>query len=117
MPIPSQRPKARRLRRPSKVTPARWAAWLTLRRTFDEDAWTDRAFGGVAEQLDLDPRERAFAQRLAYGSVQQAKQLDHVIGVLGKRPLRKVDPPILYALRVGIYELLHLRHTLHQAFR
>ena len=112
-PIPSQRAKGRRLKRPTKVTRARWAAWLTIRRTFDEDAWTDRAFAGVVDQLGLDddPRERAFAQRLAYGAVQQAKQLDHVIGVLGKRPLRKLDPPVLHALRIGIYELLHLQQA------
>ncbi len=112
-PIPSQRTKARRLKRPTKVTRARWAAWLTVRRTFDEDAWTDRAFSGVVDQLGLDddPRERAFAQQLAYGVVQQAKQLDHVIGVLGKRPLRKLDPPVLHALRLGVYELLHLQQA------
>jgi 16S rRNA (cytosine967-C5)-methyltransferase len=112
-PIPSQRTRQRRLRRPSKVTRARWAAWLTLRRTFDEDAWTDRAFAGVVEQLGLDddPRERAFAQRLAYGTVQQARQLDHVIATLGKRPLHKLDPPVLHALRIGTYELLHLQQA------
>lgn len=112
-PIPSQRVKSRRLKRPTKVTRARWAAWLTIRRTFDEDAWTDRAFAGVVEQLGLDddPRERAFAQQLAYGTVQHAKQLDHVIGVLGKRPLRKLDPPVLHALRIGVYELLHLQQA------
>jgi 16S rRNA (cytosine967-C5)-methyltransferase len=112
-PLPSQqqRAKGRRLKRPTKVTRARWAAWLTLRRTFEEDAWTDRAFAAVVEQLELDadPRERAFAQRLAYGSVQQAKRLDHVIGVLGKRPLAKLDPPVLHALRIGVYELLELQ--------
>lgn len=112
-PIPSQQPRARRLRRPTKVTPARWAAWLVLRRTFEEDAWTDRAFTAVAGQLELDAdqRERAFAQRLAYGTVQQAKRLDHVIGVLGKRPLAKLDPPVLHALRIGIYELLDLQQA------
>lgn len=112
-PIPSQRSKARRLKRPTKVTPARWAAWLTVHRTFDEDAWTDRAFTGVVEQLglDSDPRERAFAQRLAYGVVQQAKRLDHVIATLGKRPLHKLDPPVLHALRIGVYELLELQQA------
>ncbi len=112
-PIPSQRTKARRLKRPTKVTPARWAAWLTVHRTFDEDAWTDRSFTGVVEQLglDADPRERAFAQRLAYGVVQQAKRLDHVIATLGKRPLHKLDPPVLHALRIGVYELLELQQA------
>lgn len=102
---------ARRLRRPSSVTPARWAAWLVLRRTFEEDAWTDRAFTAVVEQLELDGRERAFAQRLAYGTVQSAKRLDHVIAVLGKRPLAKLDPPVLHALRIGMYELLELQEA------
>lgn len=112
-PLPSHQVKARRLKRPTKVTRGRWAAWLTLRRTFDEDAWTDRAFAAVIEQLGLDddPRERAFAQRLAYGTVQQARQLDHVIATLGKRPLRKLDPPVLHALRIGVYELLHLQQA------
>lgn len=111
--IPSHREKVRRLKRPTKVTPARWAAWLVVRRTFDEDAWTDRAFTGVVEQLglDADPRERAFAQRLAYGVVQQAKRLDHVIATLGKRPLHKLDPPVLHALRIGVYELLELQQA------
>ncbi len=112
--IPSQRTKQqRRLKRPTKVTPARWAAWLVVKRTFDEDAWTDRAFTGVVEQLglDADPRERAFAQRLAYGVVQHAKRLDHVIATLGKRPLHKLDPPVLHALRIGIYELLELQQA------
>ncbi|MCW2927859.1 MAG: rsmB [Thermoleophilia bacterium] len=114
-PLPSneQRAKGRRLKRPTKVTPARWVAWLTLKRTFEEEAWTDRAFTAAVEQLglDKDPRERAFAQRLTYGTVQQAKRLDHVIGVLGKRPLHKLDPPVLYALRIGTYELLELQQA------
>ncbi|MBC7462388.1 MAG: methyltransferase domain-containing protein [Thermoleophilia bacterium] len=96
----------RRFKRPTKVTQARWAAWLVIRRTFDDGAWTDRAFTSIVEQLSLEGRERAFAQRLAYGTVQQAKRLDYVIGVLGKRPLAKLDPPVLHALRLGLYELL-----------
>jgi 16S rRNA (cytosine967-C5)-methyltransferase len=112
-PIPSQQARQRRLKRPTKVTRARWAAWQVLHRTFDEDAWTDRAFAGVVEQrgLNEDLRERAFAQQLAYGAVQHARQLDHVIATLGKRPLRKLDPPVLHALRIGTYELLHLQQA------
>lgn len=106
----SARPPAKRraTKRPTKVTPARWVAWQAISRTFDDDAWTDRAFAQLVERYELDGRERAFAQRLAYGTVQQAKRLDHVIQTLGKRPLRKLDPPVLHALRIGMYELLVL---------
>jgi 16S rRNA (cytosine967-C5)-methyltransferase len=78
-----------------------------VRRTFDEDAWPDRAFAGEAERAQLDARERAFAQHLTYGTVQRARTLDHVIAVAGKRPLRKIQTPILHALRVGMFELMY----------
>ena len=50
-------------------------------------------------------RERAFAQQLAYGTVQRARTLDHAIETLGRRPVRKLDPPVRAALRLGAYQL------------
>jgi 16S rRNA (cytosine967-C5)-methyltransferase len=43
--------------------------------------------------------------QLAYGSVQRARTLDHAIETLGRRPVRKLDPPVLAALRIGAYQL------------
>jgi 16S rRNA (cytosine967-C5)-methyltransferase len=74
-----------------------------LLRVFEHDAFADRAFRSAAE--GLDERERAFAQRLAYGSVQRVRTLDHAIETLGRRPVRKLDPPVLAALRLGAYQL------------
>jgi 16S rRNA (cytosine967-C5)-methyltransferase len=74
-----------------------------LLRVFEDDAYADRAFRSAAESLD--ERERAFAQRLAYGSVQRARTLDHAIETLGRRPVRKLDPPVRAALRLGAYQL------------
>ena len=74
-----------------------------LLRVFEQDAYADRAFRSAAE--GLDERERAFAQRLAYGSVQRVRTLDHAIGTLGRRPVRKLDPPVRAALRLGAYQL------------
>jgi 16S rRNA (cytosine967-C5)-methyltransferase len=74
------------------ISPARKAAHETLLRVFEEEAYADRAFrSAVAE---LDPRERALAQRLAYGTVQRVRTLDHGIEQLGKRPVAKLDPPV-----------------------
>ncbi len=99
------RSRTRTDRKPKAVTAARWAAWRTIYRTFTEDAWTDRAFAGEAERAQLDARDRAFGQRCAFGTVHQAKLLDHIIATVGKRPLRKLDPPVLAALRLGLFEL------------
>jgi 16S rRNA (cytosine967-C5)-methyltransferase len=43
--------------------------------------------------------------QLAYGTVQRARTLDHAIETLGRRPVRKLDPPVLAALRLGAYQL------------
>ncbi len=65
----------------------RWlrrAALRTLVRVFDEGAYADRAF--ATEAAELDPRDRAFAQRLAYGSIQRVRTLDHALEQIGGRP-------------------------------
>jgi 16S rRNA (cytosine967-C5)-methyltransferase len=88
------------------IAPARRCAYAVLRRVFEHGAYADRAL--QAEAASLDPRDRALAMRLAYGSVQRAGTLDHVIERLADRPARRLDPPLLAALRLGLYELLYL---------
>ena len=46
--------------------------------------------------------------QLAYGTVQRVRTLDHAIEPLGRRPVRKLDPPVLAALRLGAYQLAYL---------
>ncbi|MGZ8717274.1 MAG: transcription antitermination factor NusB, partial [Gaiellaceae bacterium] len=85
------------------VSPARRVAYEVLLRVFEQDAYADRVFRTAAD--GLDERERAFAQRLAYGAVQRMRTLDHAIDTLGKRPVRKLDPPVRAALRLGAYQV------------
>lgn len=91
--------------RPKKVMPSRWVAWRTVLRTSADDAYTDRAFEGEVERESLDARDRAHAQWLAYGAVQQMKLVDYIIERVGRRPLHKLDLPVLTALRIGVFEL------------
>jgi 16S rRNA (cytosine967-C5)-methyltransferase len=95
------------------VSPARRAAYEVLLRVFEQNAYADRAFRTAA--AGLDPRERAFAQRLAYGAVQRVRILDHAIETLGKRPVRKLDPPVRAALRLGAYQLGYTDTAPHAA--
>ena len=95
------------------VSPARRAAYGVVRRVFEEDAYADRAFRSAVEALD--ERERAFAQRLAYGTVQRVRTLDHAIETLGKRPVRKLDGPVLASLRLGAFQLGYLDVPPHAA--
>lgn len=86
---------------------AREVAFAVVRRVTD-GAYADRAFRAEADRARLSPQDRAFAQRLAYGTIQRRLTLDHVIGRLSARPLSKLDPPLLDVLRLGIYQLLFM---------
>jgi 16S rRNA (cytosine967-C5)-methyltransferase len=89
-----------------RVASARAAAFEVLRRTFEHDAFADRALVAAVGRHGLDRRERAQAHRLAYGAVQRAGTSDHLIEVLADRSAGSLDPPVVAALRLGLYELL-----------
>lgn len=90
----------------SAPTPARLAAYETLRRVFEEGAWADRALRSAASRLELAGRERAQAQSLAYGAVQRRGTTDHFIAELTGRSVKRLDAPVLAALRLGMHELI-----------
>jgi 16S rRNA (cytosine967-C5)-methyltransferase len=85
------------------IAPARRVAFDVVRRVFEQDAYADRAL--VSAARDLDERDRALAQRIVYGTVQRVRTIDHGIEQLGRRPVRKLDPPVRAALRIAAYQL------------
>src|SRR4029077_4773494 len=66
-------------------------------------AYADRAISTAAAVLD--DRDRALAQRIAYGTVQRKRTIDHGIEQLGGRAASEIDAPVLAALRIAAYEL------------
>ena len=92
--------------RAAAISPARAAAFDVIRRVFEQEAYTDRALRTAVG--GLDDRDRALARQLAYGTVQRARTLDHVIETVGRRPIRKLDEPVRAALRLGAFQLVFL---------
>ena len=88
------------------ISPARAAAFDVLLRVFEEEAYADRALRGAS--AGLSDRDRALARQLAYGTVQRARTLDHAIETIGRRPVRRLDPPVRAALRLGAFQLVFL---------
>ena len=96
------------------MSPARRAAYEVVLRVFEDDSYADRVLATAA--AGLDSRDRALAQQIAYGTVQRVRALDHGIETLGRRPVRKLDPPVRAALRLGAYQLAYLdRVAVHAA--
>lgn len=88
------------------ASPARKAAYAVVRRVFEQGAYADRALRRVTERMA--PRERAFATQLAYGTVQRKGTLDFLAARFAKRPAEQLDPPVLAAIRLGLYQLAYL---------
>jgi 16S rRNA (cytosine967-C5)-methyltransferase len=87
----------------ASLSPARRAAHAVVRRTLAEGAYADRALHGEAR--GLQPRDRALAKQLAFGTVQRRLTLDDVIARHVDRPL---EPAVRAALQLGLFQLLFL---------
>jgi 16S rRNA (cytosine967-C5)-methyltransferase len=88
------------------ISVTRALAFEVIRATFEDDAFTERAFRERADAQGLAGRERAQAQRLAYGAVQRRGTSDAAIARLSERSPARLDPPVIASLRLGLYELL-----------
>ena len=86
------------------VTLTRRVAYEVVRRTFEQDAYADRAFASLA--ADLDPRDRRQAMRLAFGAVQRSRTVDHAVAELGGQRPQRLQAELRNALRVSGFELL-----------
>ena len=82
---------------------------------------TGGAFAGVALDAALrregkvDARDRALATELVYGTLRRALALDFVLGQFSSRPVDGLDPKVRQVLRLGAYQLRHLRVPDHAA--
>jgi 16S rRNA (cytosine967-C5)-methyltransferase len=75
---------------------------------FERGAYADVSFRVEADREPVGGRERAFAMRLAYGTIQRRATLDHLIEGLSGRPAADLDAPVLAALRLGLYQIVYL---------
>jgi 16S rRNA (cytosine967-C5)-methyltransferase len=95
--------------KPGKVSisPARRAAFDILRRVDSEGAYASPLIAALA-QSSLSREDRALAQEITLGVLRWQKSLDYFIERYSRRRLSRIDPPVLIALRIGLYQLRYL---------
>jgi len=94
-----------------EVTASRSCAFAVVRGVFERGAYADHAFRAEAQRFGLTGRDRAFAMRLAYGTVQRKLTLDHLIELFTGRDVEDLDAPVVAALRLGIYQLAFMERV------
>src|SRR6266571_5366088 len=97
------------------VDAARQAAYETVVAVHRDDAYANLALPRILRELRLHGRDAAFATELTYGTLRWSGTLDAIIAVAADREVARIDPPARDALRLGAYQLLHMRVSPHAA--
>ncbi len=79
-----------------------------LIRDWDESAEYPNLALKKALRTVENERDRRFISAVVYGVVEKKITLDHFIRQCSARPLDKISPAILNALRMGIYQMFYL---------
>ena len=98
-------------RRPPRRLTARAVALQALGR-IEQGAYANLVLPGLLERSGLDQRDRAFATDLVYGTTRLRRALDFSVG---RFLYGDVEPAVRDALRLGAYQLSHLRLPPHAA--
>ncbi|HXV63687.1 MAG TPA: 16S rRNA (cytosine(967)-C(5))-methyltransferase RsmB [Vicinamibacteria bacterium] len=90
-----------------ELSPSRAVAFRVLRRV--EERREDPATA-LHHSLSrkLSPADKDLATEIVYGVLRWRGRLDYIIAAHAKRPLSKIDPVLLRALRIGLYQLRFL---------
>lgn len=101
--------------RTRRADPARLVAFEVLRAVAAEDAYANLVLPVRIRQHGLDRRDAGFATELSYGALRNQGTYDAILSRCVDRPLEKLDPAVLDALRIGVHQLLAMRVPAHAA--
>ncbi len=83
--------------------PRRLAAAVLL--DVGDGAWSDEALADALDRSRLSDADRGLATLLVYGTIARQRTLDATISALSNRPLDRLDPIVLTALRLGLFQM------------
>ena len=94
-----------------KQTDPRRLAYDVLCRV-EEGGYADLALDGALNAAALaDPRDRGLATELVYGVLRRQGRLDFALAHFSRQPLAKLESRVLWLLRLGAHQLLHLERV------
>jgi len=80
-----------------------------------DNAYSNLLLPRLLRERAITGRDAAFATELCYGTLRWQGVLDDVVASAAARDMDRLDPPVRAVLRVGVYQLLHMRTPAHAA--
>ncbi len=68
-------------------------------------AWGDESLAKALDASALQGADRGLATLLVYGTLAWQRTLDHTVEAFASRPVERLDPCVLIALRLGLFQL------------
>lgn len=91
-----------------KLTSAREVALQVLLDCRKRGAWSDSALSSAIRSAELNARDAGLASRLCYGVQQNQYLLDYYLEQLCSVALKKLEPAVLVAMELGLYQMTSL---------
>ncbi|MCZ6801220.1 MAG: 16S rRNA (cytosine(967)-C(5))-methyltransferase RsmB [Nitrospirae bacterium] len=91
-----------------KTYNARSLALQILRDVQEKSSLADQALDVWLGKVAFQPADRALTHDLVYGVLRHRDTLDWRLNLVAHRPIHKLPQVILWALRLGVYQLLYL---------
>ncbi len=70
--------------------------------------FSNLVFPRIADRNGLSGRDRAFAARIFYGSIERKITIDYILSRCMSRPLEKTDPQVLAVLETALYQIRYM---------
>jgi 16S rRNA (cytosine967-C5)-methyltransferase len=96
------------LKNSSSKTDARYECIRILREIDEKEVFAHELISEKCSQTDWLPRDKNLLTELINGVIRHRLSLDTLISSFSKIPLNKLEPWVLYALRLGLYQIVYL---------
>ncbi|HHW94043.1 MAG TPA: 16S rRNA (cytosine(967)-C(5))-methyltransferase RsmB [Clostridiaceae bacterium] len=98
-------------RKRRKVDAARIAAAKVIRAVTFDNAFSNESAAFHLASPELDARDKSFASAIIYGTLSYLPTIDYFIAKASSRPLEALEPSVLTALRMGVWQLFFSYHV------
>lgn len=82
-----------------------------LDKTLSRGGYSNIVLNAALDNTALPPAEKKLCTALYYGVIERLLTIDHALSGYLKKPLKKLDTPVLQTLRCGMYALLFMDKT------
>jgi 16S rRNA (cytosine967-C5)-methyltransferase len=94
---------------------SRSVALELLNKVTFEDSYANLVMPSLLEEANLNSRDSALAQELAFSTIRWQLTYDYILNQVSSRPTDEIDAKVLNALRMGSHQLLKMRTPPHAA--